>query len=162
MALTLHSRTLRYAVCAVLAALLAACGAGGAGRFDPSVANSMAPPIASPYARTLDDGTTIHIYLPPSQRFVPNFPDHVEYHGGPIIARSVTYAIFWRPRGTFMDAKYEPVIEKFMGDVGNTTQYNVLTQYYDKRYGILNASDFGGAWTDTSTYPSDFQSLGYG
>jgi hypothetical protein len=55
-----------------------------------------------------------------------------------------------------MDAKYEPVIKRFFNDVGHTTQYNILSQYYDRRFGIQNASSFGGAWTDTSQYPPDF------
>ncbi|MDQ2865995.1 MAG: hypothetical protein M3R51_07185 [Candidatus Eremiobacteraeota bacterium] len=89
-------------------------------------------------------------------------PDHVEYHGGLIVKKSALYAIYWRPAGTYMSAKYEPVINEYFRDVGATTQYQILSQYHDTNAHILNASDFGGSWTDTSPYPSDFNSGGTG
>jgi hypothetical protein len=85
-----------------------------------------------------------------------NLTGRVQYHGGPIVVHSTMYVIFWRPSGAYMDAKYESTIEQFLADVGDTAQYGILTQYYDRTTPIANASTFAGAWTDTSPYPADF------
>ncbi len=120
---------------------------------------------SSPFLRVLDDGSLIHVHPLPQVRAqfdASNKLDDVNYHNGPVVTHSQMYAIFWRPAGTYMSAKYESTIELFFRNVGGTAQYNTLTQYYDQRFPILNASNFAGAWTDTSPYPADFNKGGSG
>jgi len=152
------SRALALAALAVGSAGLAACG-GSMGN-----ANSALPISGESVAYKADVSGPVHI------RTLPNPLDALQaatakpvtYHGGPIIPASVTYAIFWQPTGTFMSAKYQPVIEQFLQDVGNTPQYNILTQYTDTAGPILNQSSLGGAWVDTSPYPANFNRGGTG
>ena len=141
---------------------LAACGGGGSSA--PVVAlpqSNLSSAIASPYVRVLSDGTVVHVHPLPDARAAfagahPALPDHVEYHNGRIVKHATLYAIYWQPTGTYMSPKYQPVINEYFQDVGTTPQYKILTQYYDTSSHILNASSFGGSWTDTSPYPSDF------
>jgi hypothetical protein len=86
----------------------------------------------------------------------------LQYWDGPVEQTSTTYAIFWLPPGVHYEAaataasdtNYESLIERYFNDVGNSSLYNMLTQYPDNVNGLpQNASTFGGAYIDTSAYP---------
>src|SRR5579872_1435517 len=107
---------------AVLSISLSACG-GGSGNSGALTAVPKAPPPApevlppavsgtsassaaigtqSPYVRLNPDGTTLHVYPLPEVRnaFAARgaaASGNVNYHGGKVIDKSVTYAIFWVP-----------------------------------------------------------------
>ena len=82
------------------------------------------------------------------------------YNGGPVMNSSVTYAIFWEPatlqdgNSTQVSATYNSLLENYFGDIGGSGVYGNNTQYYDGTGHIANNSTFGGAWTDTSAYPT--------
>jgi len=82
------------------------------------------------------------------------------YNGGPVMNSSVTYAIFWEPTtlqdgtSTQVSSTYNSLLQSYFGDIGGSGVYNVNTQYYDGTGHIANTSSFGGAWTDTSAYPT--------
>jgi len=85
-------------------------------------------------------------------------------HGpGPVMHTTTTYAIFWEPShlqdgsSSSVVANYNSLLNRFLGDVGGTTFYNILTQYYDVNNAaghIQNVSTFGGSYVDTSAYPA--------
>jgi hypothetical protein len=80
---------------------------------------------------------------------------NLTYHGGPTErTTSINYAIFWQPSGSYMSPTYQSLIERYFADVGGSGLYNNNTQYYDGSGNIANSSSFGGAWVDTSPYPS--------
>ena len=86
--------------------------------------------------------------------------DLLTYNGGPIMNSSVTYAIFWEPTtlqdgsNTQVSPTYNSLLQNYFGDIGGSGLYGNNTQYYDTNGHIANNSTFGGAWTDTSAYPT--------
>jgi len=174
-------RPLLAAVPAVLAVLLNACSSGGSSAVQslpkaPSPGGDVLPtpappsssvgslksglPQNSPYIRVNPDGSILHIDPLPQVRAAYAAPaqasPNVDYHKGPVIHTSTSYAIFWRPSGYYMSPKYETVIEQFYHDIGSTPMYGILPQYYDTTGHPLNKSTFGGAWTDTQAFPAKF------
>lgn len=93
----------------------------------------------------------------------PNAVTSLDYHGGPTLTTSRTYAIFWIPPGSVFEQgaadtqAYETLIIRYLRDVGDSPLYNVVTQYYMKRQAgqqsIRNSSSFGGAYADAHPYP---------
>ncbi|HLH63420.1 MAG TPA: PQQ-binding-like beta-propeller repeat protein [Ktedonobacteraceae bacterium] len=86
-------------------------------------------------------------------------PPPVQYHGGPVMRQTITYAIFWEPP-TLQDGtparvsnRYNRLLMGYFNDVGGTELYDNNTQYYDNSGHIVNSSAFGAAWVDTSPYP---------
>lgn len=87
------------------------------------------------------------------------------YHGGPVMQKANTYAIYWAPptlqtgAATSIPAHYQSVVNAFLslypghGLANNNTQYSakggLLFWYY-----ILNAGSFAGSYVDTSPYPA--------
>src|SRR6266487_324861 len=87
------------------------------------------------------------------------------YHNGPVMqSTSTIYAIFWEPpklpdgTSTYVSTNYNSLIQRYFNDVGGSGLYNNNTQYYQITKGItnyiVNNSTLGGAWIDTSPYPS--------
>ncbi len=83
------------------------------------------------------------------------------YHGGATMHTSVTFAIFWQPRGASYepggnDTSYEKLTTRFLGDLASSSYYNILNQYPDHSNGTpLDKSTFGGSYLDNTTrYPS--------
>ncbi len=83
------------------------------------------------------------------------------YNGGPVMqATSTTYAIFWEPptlqdgTPTQVSATYHTLLERYFNDIGGSGVYGNDTQYYDTNGSISNSSTFGGAYIDTSAYPT--------
>jgi outer membrane protein assembly factor BamB len=87
-------------------------------------------------------------------------PGPVQYHGGPVMQHTTTYAIFWEPptlqNGTpsHVSKRYNNLLMGYFNDVGGTELYDNNAQYYDGSGHIMNSSAFGTAWVDTSPYPA--------
>lgn len=91
----------------------------------------------------------------------PDGVSSLDYHGGPTLISSTSYAIFWVPRGSSFEtsgnASYQSLIARYLNDVGGTELYNVVSQYYEQtpkgRRDIRNSSTFGGEYIDVNPYP---------
>jgi len=87
------------------------------------------------------------------------------YHGGPVMTRANTYAIFWVPptlqtgAATSLSSHYQSVVRSMLslypshGIDDNNTQYyarsGLLSWYY-----VQNAGGLAGAYIDSSPYPA--------
>jgi hypothetical protein len=83
----------------------------------------------------------------------------MQYNGGPVEAGgSHNYLIFWEPTGSTVASNYNATLQQFFGDIGGSSLYGVAAQYYQTVNGanqnIANSATLGGAWTDTTAYPS--------
>ena len=73
------------------------------------------------------------------------------YHGGSIMQRVTAYAIYWTPNNQ-LNAAYQNLINQFLGDVGGTSYYNILTQYTQTGGAATqNVVTFGGSFVDSTT-----------
>ena len=86
-------------------------------------------------------------------------PIPLQYNGGPVeAAGSKNFLIFWEPGGSSVASNYNSTLQQFFGDVGGTSLYGIASQYYQTtsagNQNILNLASLGGAWTDTTAYPS--------
>lgn len=80
------------------------------------------------------------------------------YHGGPVMHRSTTYAIYWVPSGYAMSPGYRAGINRYFADAAadsgaRTNVYSTLTQYYDRSGAIAYRQAFGGSTVDTRSFP---------
>jgi len=80
------------------------------------------------------------------------------WHGGNVMLKNTTYAIFWKPAGQTMSTAYRTLIKTFFQDVaadnGKTTNvYFSDTQYTDSRGHIAYNTHFGGSYVDTNPFP---------
>jgi hypothetical protein len=67
------------------------------------------------------------------------------------------YLIFWQPSGTTFepggsDATFEALMQRYFDDVGGTSFYGLLTQYFDYQGAVENSVHLAGVWRDTSAY----------
>ena len=123
---------------------------------------------AAPPTPTAPTPTLSRFYFPkntgngPQPLRVTSTRNNLRHGPGPVMHTSTTYTIFWEPShlqdGTASSvvANYNTLLDQFLTDVGGTTFYNILTQYYDTNNTqghIQNSSTFGGAYVDTSSYP---------
>jgi hypothetical protein len=108
-------------------------------------------------------GAPAHVhYLPVSQ------PKHVDenltYHGGPVMLKTNTYAIFWEPPKlqtgdpAYVDPAYNKGMIQYFNDIGGSGLYNINTQYYQTTNGskefMKNVSKFAASWVDSGAYPA--------
>ena len=123
-------------------------------------------------ARQAVRGTTVRTmngrahYLPTvGHQVTPNqTQSNLLYHGGLIMKKSNTYAIYWDPptmqngAASFFSAQYQTVINRYFGDVGGNGLYKNNTQYYQikgsKKTFIKNASTLAASWVDTGAFPA--------
>jgi hypothetical protein len=95
----------------------------------------------------------------PARTWGASSPDDLQSAGGPVMPSTTTYAIYWLPSGVQFepsgsDSSYEALIQRFLGDVGDTDFYTILTQYAGASGTIpTNSSTFGGSYLDTTSYP---------
>jgi hypothetical protein len=100
--------------------------------------------------------TTIHAAAPPPA-------GALNYHGGPVMTATNTYAIFWVPPtlqnggATSMSAAYQNIQKNVLADYAAHGIDNNNTQYYQgsttKKY-IQNSGKLAGSYVDTSAYPA--------
>ena len=100
-----------------------------------------------------------------SMRLVPALGSgNLAYHGGKVMKKNLTYAIFWQPatlqngKATTVSATYDSLLTRYLQDIGGSGLENSTTQYYQVVNGakqpITNSSAFQGSWVDTSPYPA--------
>ncbi len=86
------------------------------------------------------------------------------YHGGPVMLKTNTYAIFWEPKKLqsgepgYVAPGYNKGILQYFNDIGGTGLYNINTQYYQTNNGnqqnMKNVSALADSWVDTGAYPA--------
>ena len=89
---------------------------------------------------------------------------NLAYHGGKVMKKNLTYAIFWQPAklqtgaASSVSATYDSLLVRYLQDIGGSGLENSTTQYYQVVNGvkqpIANSSAFQGSWVDTSPYPA--------
>jgi len=82
--------------------------------------------------------------------------EDVTYHNGSVMLTATTYAIYWGPSPHTIPSSYQTLIDRWFGDIGGSSLYNVVTQYYEGNppTDIGNVTEFGGSWVDTvNPYP---------
>jgi hypothetical protein len=82
----------------------------------------------------------------------------LSYGGGAVEVTSTNYAIFWDPARYSYNPTYPTLVQRFLGDVGGSSVYNTLTEYYGTVNGvktpIRNVVAFGGSTFDTTPFPA--------
>ncbi len=81
---------------------------------------------------------------------------NLQYYGGQVmVSGSTSYSIFWVPSGRTISANYQSLLNRYFGDVGGSSFYNINTQYYQNpnQQHIANSSHLGGTVLDTTAYP---------
>lgn len=83
----------------------------------------------------------------------------LQYHEGPVLHSSVSYAIYWDPAGSY-NGEWKRVIDGYLQGVGaeKGTLSNVFAlngQYRDASGRAANESIFRGAYTDEDPYPNE-------
>jgi hypothetical protein len=82
---------------------------------------------------------------------LPHF--HLVFHGGPVQTRTTSFAIYWKPSGSYMNPDYQKIVDQFLKDVGGSPIYGYATEYYGSNGQVHNNSEFGGSWVDTTPFP---------
>jgi hypothetical protein len=82
----------------------------------------------------------------------------LQYHGGPVLHSSVSYAIYWDPTGSY-NSEWKQLIDGYLQSVGaeKGTLGNVFAlngQYRDGSGRAANEAIFRGAYTDETPYPT--------
>ena len=83
---------------------------------------------------------------------------NLTYNGGPVDQTTTNYVILWQPAGTSMASSYASKISQFFSDIGSSSLFNAMTQYYQISGGnqqpVQRQATLGAvAWTDTNPYP---------
>lgn len=110
-----------------------------------------------------DDMTAQHVSVQPGAVVQATFAlcesrcPPVKYHNGDVMHRYSAYLIFWQPSGvTFepsgSDKRYISLLQRYISDVGGTSFYGLLTQYFDYRDFVQNSATLGGTWVDSAPY----------
>lgn len=87
----------------------------------------------------------------------PNCPSF-DYHDGKVLHSLSAYLIFWLPKGhTFepggSDKRFQSLMAQYFNDLGGTSFYNILTQYWDHQGPVSASVSVGGTYVDTKPYP---------
>ena len=82
----------------------------------------------------------------------------LQYHGGPVLHSSNSYAIYWDPTGTYR-GDWKRLINEYLQNVGadSGTREDVFAlngQYTDATGRASNHSTFRGGYTDNDPYPT--------
>lgn len=110
--------------------------------------------------------TLFQILVPPGGRASLNIRDcgkqcpSVTYHDGEVMHAPTVYLIFWLPPGrtfepTGSDTRFESLMKQYFTDIGGTSFYRLITQYWDFVGPISDSVTVGGTYIDTTPYPSD-------
>ena len=90
---------------------------------------------------------------PDAQGQLPHF--HLTFHGGPVQVTTTSFAIYWKPKGSFMNSGYMKIVNQFLKDVGGSPIYGYATEYSGSNGKVRNESTFGGSWVDTTPFPKN-------
>jgi hypothetical protein len=90
-----------------------------------------------------------------------NAASALNYHGGPVETTTTNYVIFWEPPASSVSSTYNSLIDRFFGDIGSSSLYGLVTQYYQVAGGqqqfVLQQSTFSAStqsFVDQSPYPN--------
>ncbi|HUY79084.1 MAG TPA: carboxypeptidase-like regulatory domain-containing protein, partial [Ktedonobacterales bacterium] len=80
-----------------------------------------------------------------------------QYHGGPVMHTLTAYLIFWLPPNytfdpSLGDSYFESRMSNYFRDIGGSSFYALVTQYYDYSGPIQNSVTLGGVYLDTQPY----------
>jgi hypothetical protein len=109
--------------------------------------------MAAPAGAVISEGFGVQRRAEPTVTFEP-----LQYHGGPVLHSSNSYAIYWDPLGIYRE-DWQQLIDRYFHDVGTEsgTLGNVFAleaQYADASGHAANQSTFRGAYTDKTAYPT--------
>lgn len=109
--------------------------------------------VAAYSAATIPSNNTAKLNFTLCQRHCPP----VRYHLGNVMHSYTAYLIYWLPASaTFephgSDSRFESLTQRYFQDIGGTSFYNLLTQYWDYQGYIRNSAKLGGTFVDTSAY----------
>src|SRR5262245_25795885 len=84
---------------------------------------------------------------------------NVSYHNGPVIHQARVIPVFWGPTNIWgtngsPSARAQSIVNFFV-QFGTTSQYNVITQYYDLGGAIRLSNLTSTYWIDNSTPPAN-------
>jgi hypothetical protein len=105
----------------------------------------------------------LHVAVGPATASALSFPicrwncPPVDYHDGLVMHTSTAYLIFWQPSGYTYDAQsgtaaFQVAISQYFRDVGGSSFYGMLGQYFDFQGAIQNSVTLGGAYVDAAPY----------
>ena len=109
-------------------------------------------------------GAPQHVTVTPATTTTLNFAEcaahcaGMSYHAGPVMHTFTAYVIFWAPPGIRFEpdgsnAQFQSLVSQYLTDVGGTSFYGLLTQYWDQQGPVRNVSTLGGSYLDTQPYP---------
>ncbi len=97
---------------------------------------------------------------PETETQLGEISEPLSYGSGPVVHKSASYALYWDHRSGNITGEWQRLISGFLLGAGSDSgglanDFSVLTQYHDTT-GAKAAYEqtFGGAYTDTDTFPS--------
>jgi hypothetical protein len=113
------------------------------------------------FAQRIDDTNGKHTQFYPMKDQTPGWAkpgggggSNISYHGGPVITKATTVAIFWGPTWADSHGNLNSVASEMLGfysQFGTTPEYNVITQYS----GIQQSNLTNTVWWDSSAPPTN-------
>jgi hypothetical protein len=131
-----------------------ATGAFGIAAMAAGPYGCVVPGDSTLYSGTLQPGGTAALAIQVCGRHCPP----VSFHDGDVMHAMTAYLVFWLPRGqTFepagSDTRFETLVAQYFNDIGGSTFYGLLTQYWDYQGSVINTVTLGGTFVDTTAYP---------
>jgi hypothetical protein len=119
---------------------------------------------AGPYGCVVGDHDALHLStVTPAASSTLSFAicqqtcPPVTFHHGLVMHTFTAYLVFWLPGPYTFDATgsastFEFLMARYFQDVGGTSFYNIVTQYWDYQGPIQNSVTLGGTYVDTRPY----------
>jgi hypothetical protein len=119
--------------------------------------------LAAPgLAQRVEDLNGRHVQFYPPNNHVPGGAgpgggggQNISFHGGPVMTGNVNIvAIFWGPSWSGLpDSSVQSQITGFFQNFGNTGEYKVITQYYDKNFINISSGTLATTALNDNTAP---------
>lgn len=82
----------------------------------------------------------------------------LDFHDGPVMHTFTAYVIYWAPPSAPLEPggandRFQSLVSQYLNDVGGTSFYGLLTQYWDETGPVRNVSTLGGTYFDSQPYP---------
>jgi hypothetical protein len=146
------------ATVAGLAALPAAAATGSSSSAPAALSHISGIVSPTPFAGA---GVLPQLPAAPAASATPDASiGRLTYHGGPVMRRNTTYAIYWLPSGYTMASGYQSLLSQYLGDVAaasgaSDNVYATDTEYYDTTGPIAYASTFANSYVAADPIPND-------